>query len=103
MSMKGNQEIIEWKGVRQTMPDADTTVLVFAPGANDEVWLGYWDGDVWREVGSDEIDGRVTHWAEMPFGPRTRYAERERKKALAPPSRNTSASGAWRMPCAFPA
>lgn len=77
--MRGNQEMIQWKHVRSAMPDADITVMVFAPGACDEVWLGFYDGDVWREVGSETIDGRVTHWAEIPLGPRTRSAVEARE------------------------
>jgi hypothetical protein len=59
-------ETITWHPVSEP-PDADTTVLVFIPAANDPVWLGLLDGDTWREVNSAPIS--PTHWAEIPRGP----------------------------------
>lgn len=64
------KETIEWHSTRISMPDSDITVLLFCPQLDCEVWIGYHDGEVWREVGSDTIDGRVTHWAHIPSGPR---------------------------------
>jgi hypothetical protein len=58
-------ETITWRPVSEP-PDADMTVLVFMPGANDPVWLGYFDGHIWREVGSMAI--QPSHWADMPLG-----------------------------------
>jgi hypothetical protein len=51
------------------MPDDDETVLVFAPTADDPVWLGFHDGaDGWRYVDASLAPG-VTCWAPMPEGP----------------------------------
>lgn len=71
------KETIEWKSTRKSMPDSDITVLIFCPQLDSEVWLGYHDGEVWREVGSDTIEGRVTHWAEVPIGPRSSKAVKQ--------------------------
>ena len=68
-------EQLEWRAVTDSLPDDDTTVLVHAPGADEPVWLGYYDGDSWfatdcPEYGNDEeIPQPVTAWAPMPKGP----------------------------------
>jgi hypothetical protein len=57
------------------LPDSDTTVLVFAPDADDPVSAGYHDGESWfevcgREYGNPhEIAAPVIAWAELPRGP----------------------------------
>lgn len=67
-------EVIDWIAVTEKLPDADTTVLVSAPGADEPVWLGYYDGEDWyadtgAEYGNDEeIAQPVTAWAQMPKG-----------------------------------
>lgn len=58
-----------WISVGETLPDSDITVLICAPGGDEPVWLGYWDGYEWRYVDgvlaeSDEIT--VTHWGDLP-------------------------------------
>lgn len=65
---------IDWIDVTQAMPDADQTVLLYAPGASEPVWPGYYDeenpsGPLWRYADTIEAPG-VTHWAPMPAGPR---------------------------------
>jgi hypothetical protein len=68
-------ESIEWIAVKDELPDADTTVLVHAPGADEPVWLGFYDGFFWFAVTGDgygddeEIAAEVTAWAPMPKGP----------------------------------
>jgi len=70
-----DQEIISWRAVAAEVPDADTTVLVCAPGADEPVWLGYYDGEDWyADTGAgygneDEIAAEVTAWAPIPKGP----------------------------------
>lgn len=59
---------LEWISVGASIPDADTTVLVYAERADDPVWLGFYD-TYWHYVDGSPADG-VTHWAEMPEGPR---------------------------------
>jgi hypothetical protein len=67
-------ETLEWIEPRHQLPDADTTVLVFAREADDPVWLGYWDGKSWFTVNgveysnADEIAASVTAWATLPTG-----------------------------------
>jgi len=67
----GAVEIIEWHDVRYSVPDADETVLLaVAIGAPPyEVYAGYLDDGVWRDCTGVQI-AVVTHWAEMPGGPR---------------------------------
>jgi Protein of unknown function (DUF551) len=68
-------ETITWHAVTESMPDSDTTIFVYAPGADEPVWLGYHDGEDWISVSGaiysndEEIAHAVTHWAEMPRGP----------------------------------
>lgn len=70
-----DQETISWIAVADQLPDADTTVLVHAPGSDEPVWLGFYDGFFWFAVtgdgygDEDEIAAEVTAWATMPMGP----------------------------------
>ena len=57
-----------WTAVEQSMPDSDTTVLIHAPTSSEPVWLGFHDGEHWREVSGDIVEG-VRHWADLPLGP----------------------------------
>jgi len=65
-------ETITWIPVTERVPDEDTTVLV----CNDrhgvlESWL---DMGAWRFGSYDGfklLGGTVTHWAEMPNGPKS--------------------------------
>lgn len=61
------QELIRWVPVTDTLPDDETTVLVFMPTADEPVGLGCHSDDRWwvTEGGSPA----VTHWADMPAGP----------------------------------
>lgn len=59
---------IEWIDCELQMPDADMAVLIYAPRAEDPVWLGFFDGLNWRDVEAMTADG-VTHWAELPAPP----------------------------------
>jgi len=60
-------DTIEWFTCTNKMPEFDETVIVHHPSADEPVWLGYHDGEIWREVSGDAIN--VSHWAEMPIGP----------------------------------
>jgi len=53
-----------WKSVHDEMPDADQTVLVHYPNADEPVWLGFHDGETWRDVNADPLT--VTHWRDLP-------------------------------------
>jgi hypothetical protein len=70
-------EVIKWIDAKKEMPDSDLNVLMFgsghesATGQQWEVWVGYWDAD--SECWRNDLGGRagvVTHWAEMPEGPK---------------------------------
>jgi len=65
----GMTETIEWVPVSERMPVADETVLIYAPDAFDATCEGWFDGAYWRDQFAS-IGLRVTHWAEMPRGPR---------------------------------
>jgi hypothetical protein len=57
-----------WTPVADHLSDADTTVMIFDPTANDSVWLGYFDGGTWRN--SDGWPASPTHWMDIPEGPK---------------------------------
>jgi hypothetical protein len=60
------QSVIQWIDVKKELPDDETTVLVAL--FNGEIWLGFKDGDTWREVSADPLP-KVTHWANLPEHP----------------------------------
>ena len=62
-----------------TPPDADTTVLIHCPDADEPVWLGWFDGENWYAVDSSG-PLKVTHWAPMPEPPAAKPA----RKAVRP-------------------
>lgn len=70
-----DQETINWISVDEQLPDDNIAVLVYAPGADEPVWIGSYDGVYWfseagPEYGNDEeIAARVTAWAHVPKGP----------------------------------
>lgn len=64
-------ETITWYATSERMPDADATVLIEAPGCNDPVGAGWWDGAEWRSADGWPLhETPVVYWAEMPRGPR---------------------------------
>lgn len=64
---KAQHFINVWIDASTELPDAETTVLVCIRGASEPVWLGYYNGDEWKDVEGMVID--VTHWAEIPEPP----------------------------------
>ncbi len=54
----------QWIDPDHTLPDSDMTVLICAPDSSEPVWLGFHDGECWRNVEGFPIT--VTGWAEMP-------------------------------------
>ena len=57
------------------LPDDDISVLVFAPNGTrwrgEQVWIGHCDDGLWIDTeGQDWPAKVVTHWAEMPAGPK---------------------------------
>lgn len=67
-------EYVTWIDVADHLPDSDEVVLVSAPGANEPVWLGFYDGVYWFSVdgpeygNEEEIAATVVAWAVMPKG-----------------------------------
>ncbi|MBN2684983.1 MAG: hypothetical protein JXR40_06865 [Pontiellaceae bacterium] len=54
--------LVDWTPVEYALPDPETQVLVCS--ANDEKFMGFWDGEIWLEADSElpfsgEISGRV--------------------------------------------
>lgn len=71
-SRSRGSERVTWIPVEEELPDSETTVLIFgAEGLDPPVWLGWYDSlaKVWREVSADEV-ANITHWAEIPEGPK---------------------------------
>jgi hypothetical protein len=71
-------ETIVWIATLDELPDEGVTVLLFTEGDGEPVWPGYFDeatahGYIWRSADGSEIEN-VTHWAEMPAGPKVKDA-----------------------------
>lgn len=65
-------ETIHWIPTNESLPDCDLTVLIFCPDSisgSDPVWLGFFDGEVWRDVSAGHIEETITHWSNIPNGP----------------------------------
>jgi hypothetical protein len=59
-----------WTRITEALPDAELAVLMFEPGADDQVWPGYFDGERWFYLGSNRpTTFEVTHWREFPEPP----------------------------------
>lgn len=67
--------ITRWIPVDEELPDSDTTVMIFNTNWNDPVFMGWLDGDMWRNIHAAPLNGREhdfefvppTHWAHMPY------------------------------------
>lgn len=63
-------ETIEWHQASVSLPDADITVMVFAPRSSEPIWLGFFDGTDWYDCSGAKYELiQVVAWAEMPRGP----------------------------------
>jgi hypothetical protein len=60
-----------WISVTESLPDADTEVLVYTASGN--YWLAGWTGEKWYETesGEDNNIAWVTHWRHLPEPPTT--------------------------------
>lgn len=67
---EGRKEQIRWRAVAEARPDADETVLVCLRDHDEPVWLGFLDVDGWYLVDGAPVFDQVTHWAQMPGGPK---------------------------------
>lgn len=67
-------EVLTWIEVTPaSMPDVEQTVLVsidieLEADDSEPVWLGWWDGEVWRDTLGAEIISPVVSWAHVPQG-----------------------------------
>ena len=66
--MSTPEQHTNWRECADELPDTDETVLISSPTADEPVWLGFHDGDRWRNV-DGQISPEVTHWAPMPEPP----------------------------------
>jgi len=62
-----DQETVKWYSA-DAPPDDETTVLVYVPGADEPVWLAYYDDGTWLDVSGFELVKQPTAWAPMPAG-----------------------------------
>jgi hypothetical protein len=63
-------EVLHWHDVTNVTPDEGSVVLVKSSSASEPVWPAVLEEGHWRYVDASlALD--VTHWAEMPVGPRT--------------------------------
>lgn len=56
-----------WITAEQELPDDGEAVLVAQ--ADGDVWLGFLDGIVWRDVSGARMEDEVTHWMSLPAHP----------------------------------
>lgn len=67
-------EVLTWIEVTpSSMPDAEETVfvsidIVLDADDSESVWIGWWDGEVWRDTSAAQIFSSVVSWARMPEG-----------------------------------
>jgi hypothetical protein len=56
-----------WIPVAEEMPDADMAVLICCPDADEPVWIGWTDGELWRTTVGKRVE--VSHWRPLPEPP----------------------------------
>ena len=59
-----------WVDANKEKPDDGETVIIHTLGG--EVWMGFIDGDVWRNVSGARIheEEPVLHWQPLPAPPK---------------------------------
>jgi hypothetical protein len=64
-----------WTPVSEQLPDADLSVLIATDTSvhHEPVWVGYFDGETWREVNGEPAF--VTHWMPFPDPPNSDAAQ----------------------------
>ena len=65
-------ETITWIDVASEKPDSDITVLIKIPSPGEPVWFGYFsdESNQWMTIDNMPVNYSVTHWAQMPEGPK---------------------------------
>lgn len=59
-------ETITFHDVTERLPATDDTVIVRLRNNEEPVWLGYHDGEQWRDTDGQPVE--VVRWAERPVG-----------------------------------
>jgi len=59
--------VVGWRRCADEMPDSDSTVMIHHAEEGEPVWMGYHDGETWRQV--DGARCAVTHWMPLPEPP----------------------------------
>ena len=65
---------IEWLRPEQEMPAIDLAVLLCAPTAAVDVFLGHYDSAFWRDERGMKLHSPVVAWAYLPTCPLARGA-----------------------------
>ena len=60
-----NTEGTEWRDASVTLPEDEETVIIHTLGG--EVWIGFVDGGIWKNVAFEEET--VLHWMPFPNPP----------------------------------
>jgi len=63
-------EWITWIDVNNELPDCDIDVLIRTDCASYPVWIGSHDSVDWQGTDGVMLLANVTHWADMPAGPK---------------------------------
>jgi hypothetical protein len=67
--MSTSTETITWHHLPAAkLPDSDQTVLVGLSNDSEPSWIGYHDGEAWRQIDHASFSGQVVKWADMPGG-----------------------------------
>ena len=65
-------EHIVWHPVESVMPNDERVVLIKTDSPVLPAFTGYcFNKSTWLSIGSHSISGNVTHWAELPEGPKS--------------------------------
>lgn len=59
---------LTWIPISERLPDTDRTVLAATEDEEYPVWLAYYNSTGWS--GIDGFGVNVTHWMELPKGPK---------------------------------
>ena len=54
----------QWIDADHALPDSDTTVVINVLDSAEPVWLGFYDGECWRNVEGFPVT--VAAWSDMP-------------------------------------
>lgn len=60
---------IVWIDATTHLPSTDRSVMIHCPDEEEAVWIGYYDGEVWRLADGWDLGQNVTAWADLPKPP----------------------------------